>query len=772
MKHSKNTKWHLAKAGKYLVNIGAAFSVLAAVAPLGANVAQATTKDNHGEAMVNNQFWHVNSTEQIQTSIDAQGMRHDMDHYVVQWGDTLNAIALAYGVDTNTLVTRYHLTNPDLIFAGYTLGQQAAFQAKLTHTSMTVANATKPGTTVAVALPRTVANTGNHVMGNTVVPTADTVSPQTTVNSQATQPQVESQSTTTNTNSVQTSTSAQSESTQSNQSSTKSQESVSQSLKPAQPDHSTESTQTSTQPSQVVSDSSTKVDSKSQSTGIVDSNSQAANSQSAAASQQASEKQTQADSMNQSTAASQQASEKQTQTDSMNQSAAASQQASEKQTQADSMNQSAAASQQASEKQTQADSMNQSTAASQQASLSVSQSASQQQSQLDSISQSQADVKWASQKSSESTSLSAADQQKHQQESQAAVNDYRSSVSASLADIKNHRSTPAIDVVDISSHNGHLSVQDFTRMKEQGVKAVIVKLTESTNYQNPYAQEQIQNAQAAGLAVGAYHYSHYNSGQMAHNEASYFADAADKYGLNKDTLMINDLEENDTKSSTVTADAANFNQTLKDRGYHNTAIYLNPTYQKETGINLSFVGNDRVWMAQYPYYPSSSDLRHGENGMWQWTSSATFAGVTGQFDGSILYNPSLFNGSGISTTGGNLHKAVTTSIEKFQEAGNHYVLEGTMTVNEVQNVNGLQQVRISELTADPFDWTDNGIPTVLLENTNGSNSFKVGDQVKFKAQYQRGNIIKYDTASNAIGIDYPQGVGIVWFDANKAWNHA
>ncbi|WP_248719985.1 GH25 family lysozyme [Convivina intestini] len=407
-----------------------------------------------------------------------------------------------------------------------------------------------------------------------------------------------------------------------------------------------------------------------------------------------------------------------------------------------------------------------------QASLSVSQSASQQQSQLDSISQSQADVKWASQKSSESTSLSAADQQKHQQESQAAVNDYRSSVSASLADIKNHRSTPAIDVVDISSHNGHLSVQDFTRMKEQGVKAVIVKLTESTNYQNPYAQEQIQNAQAAGLAVGAYHYSHYNSGQLAHNEASYFADAADKYGLNKDTLMINDLEENDTKSSTVTADATNFNQTLKDRGYNNTAIYLNPTYQKETGINLSFVGNDRVWMAQYPYYPSSSDLRHGENGMWQWTSSATFAGVTGQFDGSILYNPSLFNGSGISTTGGNLHKAVITSIEKFQEAGNHYVLEGTMTVNEVQNVNGLQQVRISELTADPFDWTDNGIPTVLLENTNGSNSFKVGDQVKFKAQYQRGNISKYDTASNAIGIDYPQGVGIVWFDANKAWNHA
>ncbi|WP_305883124.1 GH25 family lysozyme, partial [Convivina praedatoris] len=494
--------------------------------------------------------------------------------------------------------------------------------------------------------------------------------------------------------------------------------------------------------------------------------------QSTAASQQASEKQTQADSMNQSTAASQQASEKQTQVDSMNQSTAASQQASEKQTQADSMNQSTAASQQTSEKQNQVDSMNQSTAASQQASLSVSQSASQQQSQLDSISQSQADVKWASQKSSESTSLSVADQQKHEQESQTAVNDYRSSVSASLADIKNHRSTPAIDVVDISSHNGHLSVQDFTRMKEQGVKAVIVKLTESTNYQNPYAQEQIHNAQAAGLAVGAYHYSHYNNGQMAQNEANYFADAAVKYGLNKDTLMINDLEENDTKSSTVTADAANFNQTLKDRGYYNTSIYLNPTYQKETGINLSFVGNDRVWMAQYPYYPSSSDLRHGENGMWQWTSSATFAGVTGQFDGSILYNPSLFNGSGISTTGGNLHKAVTTSIEKFQDEGNHYILEGTMTVNEVQNVNGLQQVRISELTADPFDWTDNGIPTVLLENTNGSNSFKVGDQVKFKAQYQRGNISKYDTASNAIGIDYPEGVGIVWFDANKAWNHA
>ena len=78
---------------------------------------------------------------------------------------------------------------------------------------------------------------------------------------------------------------------------------------------------------------------------------------------------------------------------------------------------------------------------------------------------------------------------------------------------------PRMDVVDVSSYNGAISVSDYKKMQSYGIKAVIVKLTESDSYKNPYANQQISNAKEAGLQVGAYHYSWYATKEDAQNEA-------------------------------------------------------------------------------------------------------------------------------------------------------------------------------------------------------------------------------------------------------------
>lgn len=108
---------------------------------------------------------------------------------------------------------------------------------------------------------------------------------------------------------------------------------------------------------------------------------------------------------------------------------------------------------------------------------------------------------------------------------------------------------PAMDVVDVASYQGNLSVSAYNTMKKYGVKAVIVKVSEGTNYVNPYASTQIKNAQAAGLAVGVYHYSRFSNASGAKSEANYFANQVAALGLSKSTLMVDDLEDSSTSGS-------------------------------------------------------------------------------------------------------------------------------------------------------------------------------------------------------------------------------
>lgn len=196
---------------------------------------------------------------------------------------------------------------------------------------------------------------------------------------------------------------------------------------------------------------------------------------------------------------------------------------------------------------------------------------------------------------------------------------------------------PRMDVVDVSSNNGNISVASFQKMHQYGVGAVIVKLTEATSYRNPYAATQIANAKAAGLKIGAYHYSWYTSQSSAQSEAKYFTDYAKSLKLPSDTLMVDDLEDTYTMTNNVTNNAKAFNTQVKATGFSNTSTYTGLYYKNTTGLNFSYIGNNRAWIAQYPFAPSSNSLWNTTYGMWQWNSNTSFPGVSGTFDVSIDY---------------------------------------------------------------------------------------------------------------------------------------
>ncbi|MGZ7153965.1 GH25 family lysozyme, partial [Streptococcus pyogenes] len=79
-------------------------------------------------------------------------------------------------------------------------------------------------------------------------------------------------------------------------------------------------------------------------------------------------------------------------------------------------------------------------------------------------------------------------------------------------------------------------------------------------------------AQAAGLKVSVYHYSHFTSVATAQAEARYFVAAAKRLGLPNSILMINDIEEEKSRIN-VNANMQAWETEMRGLGYQNLMHY-------------------------------------------------------------------------------------------------------------------------------------------------------------------------------------------------------
>ncbi|OJG53308.1 hypothetical protein RV06_GL000712 [Enterococcus haemoperoxidus] len=198
-------------------------------------------------------------------------------------------------------------------------------------------------------------------------------------------------------------------------------------------------------------------------------------------------------------------------------------------------------------------------------------------------------------------------------------------------------SLPRADFIDISSWNGEISVDSYKKMNTQGVKGVVVKLTEYTTYKNPFAKIQIENAKKAGLTVSTYHYSWFVDEQKAVEEANYFADFAEELGLNPDTIMVNDAEEGEMIPADVTITSTAFKNQLNKRGFKNVIHYSMASWFTNNWLEFPVLGKENSWVAEWPKTPSNENLLHSDTAAWQWSSQVEFSGVTGVFDANVDY---------------------------------------------------------------------------------------------------------------------------------------
>ncbi|OEG16059.1 hypothetical protein BCR23_07890 [Enterococcus quebecensis] len=199
------------------------------------------------------------------------------------------------------------------------------------------------------------------------------------------------------------------------------------------------------------------------------------------------------------------------------------------------------------------------------------------------------------------------------------------------------KALPRADFIDISSWSGEISVESYKKMNAQGVKGVVVKLTEFTTYRNPLAKIQIENAKKAGLTVSVFHYSWFVDEQKAVDEANYFADFAEELNLSPDTVMVNDAEEGEMIPADVTITSMAFKKQLNKRGFNNVIHYSMASWFTENYLEFDVLGKENSWVAEWPKAPSSDNLLHSDTAGWQWSSQVEFEGVPGVYDANVDY---------------------------------------------------------------------------------------------------------------------------------------
>ncbi|EGD29831.1 N-acetylmuramidase/lysin [Streptococcus sanguinis SK72] len=241
--------------------------------------------------------------------------------------------------------------------------------------------------------------------------------------------------------------------------------------------------------------------------------------------------------------------------------------------------------------------------------------------------------------------------------------------------------------VDVSSHNGHISVDDYRKLAQQGVGGVVVKLTEGTHYTNPFAESQVRNAQGAGLQVSTYAFSHYTNDEEARAEARYYVAFANRLGLPKNTVMVNDMEDPKMQNG-INQHTQAWADEMRRLGYSNLMYYTSASWLDQNNlrskgpVNTSQFGYSNFWVAQYPSSNLNLDgaksLKYNSGaGAWQFTAQAQLLAGKHVFDHSVDYSGRFTQQSALAKQ----------------------PLKGNISIQNKNNVNGSFDVVISNVSA-------------------------------------------------------------------------
>lgn len=236
--------------------------------------------------------------------------------------------------------------------------------------------------------------------------------------------------------------------------------------------------------------------------------------------------------------------------------------------------------------------------------------------------------------------------------------------------------------IDVSTWQGNI---DWNKVKADGIEFAMLR--SSFGKENPDKQtdnkfwQNYRNAKAAGVPIGAYHYSYATTVEDAKKEADFFLSIVK--GCQFEYPIAFDIEDDSQMylgKDRITDIIMAFCERVQAAGYY-VSLYTNLDWISNR-IDMSRAKAFDVWLAQWNDKPTYS----GNFGMWQYTSSGSVNGISGNVDMNIAYYdyPSIIKAAGLNGFSADKpeeKKTVTISMDDLTEEQAAFIAEVLKNAN-------------------------------------------------------------------------------------------
>ncbi|SEO60565.1 GH25 family lysozyme [Paenibacillus sp. OV219] len=188
------------------------------------------------------------------------------------------------------------------------------------------------------------------------------------------------------------------------------------------------------------------------------------------------------------------------------------------------------------------------------------------------------------------------------------------------------RSASNVKVIDVSHHNG---IIDWKKVKADGVMGVFIKASEGTTFVDDKFKTNANEATAAGIKVGFYHYVHPESNN-AKSEAAHFASVVS--GVKTDFPHVLDVEGDaeQVSVSKLTQWCVDWLQEVEQLTNHPTMLYTGAYFARD---NLTQpLGQWPLWIAHYGVTTPLANDTWSEWSVFQFSENERVSGIGGDVD--------------------------------------------------------------------------------------------------------------------------------------------
>lgn len=187
--------------------------------------------------------------------------------------------------------------------------------------------------------------------------------------------------------------------------------------------------------------------------------------------------------------------------------------------------------------------------------------------------------------------------------------------------------------VDVSKYQTNI---DWNAVKASGIDFGIIRAGygKVASQKDPYFEQNMKNAKAAGIACGTYWYSYAKTPDEAKQEAELFASVISGYTFEYPVVLdIEDPSQATLSKEQISAIITAFCDVMESKGYY-VSLYSYASFLNDK-VYPSVLENYDIWVAHTgvsrPSYTKTS------YGMWQYSHKGSVNGISGEVDMNYSY---------------------------------------------------------------------------------------------------------------------------------------